>query len=122
MSDDALLASHPQSDEEMNAKMAAWEQVRTRSYTQLIEGAAWRFNYSYMKAWAREHCGITQFEQAEPYTMVKAIHDETAIEGIGFAKCGPHDTWNAVRGLEIARGRAFAAIARVLMAERSTGK
>jgi hypothetical protein len=72
--------------------------------------------YSQMKAWVREHCGVTKDEQVKPYSMIEVTDDDGNV-GIGFSKCGPHDTWNAVRGLEIAKGRAIAAIARALMTE-----
>ena len=77
-----------------------------------------RRSYKAMKDQVWAHCTAMQVIQTPPYTCVGAVYGfslESTIERFGFSKCAPGDEWDADRGVQIATGRAVAAIARALM-------
>jgi hypothetical protein len=45
---------------------------------------------------------------------------DTLTLGVGFSKCNATDTWNAIRGREMARGRAVVDLLDQMMAEEES--
>lgn len=71
-------------------------------------------NFREAKEQAREQCEVFDCEVDRPYVYVK-LKTSDGRYACGFAKCSWRDEWIPDRGVEIAKGRAVAKLAREMV-------